>query len=295
MRGLIADPSQPASIFQEPVHPLSTTFSVPWNRVFKSKPVWAVFLSHFSNNWAAYVLLTDLPLYFKEVLGFYIKYDGVLTAIPYLAQATMFIFAGSLADILRLKFKLKTETVRKIMDASVYQNKECGRSPDNNIYISLPCVRQLNEKLRRIGFASGPNLVFKPSATLRSRLCHLKTQKPKEQKAGWVYQLPYSCGAVYLGETGHILPAIFLVAVGCVGCDTIAVVSLLSASTAFSGLCAGGFVVNLFDLCPKFAGLLFGISTTIGSIPGTTAPVLTGYLLQRLNVKLLIFQYINLY
>ncbi|VDP08225.1 unnamed protein product [Soboliphyme baturini] len=76
------------------------------------------------------------------------------------------------------------------------------RSPDNNIHISLPYVRRLSEKLRRIGSASGLNVVFKTGATLRSRLSYLKTQKPKEQEAGWVYQLPCICGAVYIGETG---------------------------------------------------------------------------------------------
>lgn len=47
--------------------------TIPWSQVGKSVPVWAVIISHFTFNWCLYVLLTGLPIYFKDVLGFDMK------------------------------------------------------------------------------------------------------------------------------------------------------------------------------------------------------------------------------
>lgn len=39
---------------------------IPWRSIFKSLPVWAITVSHFSENWGFYTLLTQLPKFMKS-------------------------------------------------------------------------------------------------------------------------------------------------------------------------------------------------------------------------------------
>jgi MFS transporter, ACS family, solute carrier family 17 (sodium-dependent inorganic phosphate cotransporter), other len=40
------------------------TKPIPWKQIFLSLPVWAVVVAHFAQNWGAYTLLTQTPLFF---------------------------------------------------------------------------------------------------------------------------------------------------------------------------------------------------------------------------------------
>ena len=46
---------------------------IPWRAILTSGPLWAIVVAHFSYNWTFYTLLTLLPTYMKEVLGFSIQ------------------------------------------------------------------------------------------------------------------------------------------------------------------------------------------------------------------------------
>ena len=43
--------------------------SIPWCSILTSTPVWAIAASHVTQNFGFYVLLTELPTYLKNVLG----------------------------------------------------------------------------------------------------------------------------------------------------------------------------------------------------------------------------------
>lgn len=43
----------------------SKQLRVPWRAILTSAPVWAIVISHFSENWGFYTLLTQLPKYLK--------------------------------------------------------------------------------------------------------------------------------------------------------------------------------------------------------------------------------------
>lgn len=43
----------------------SSKLQVPWKSILRSAPVWAIVVSHFSENWGFYTLLTQLPKYLK--------------------------------------------------------------------------------------------------------------------------------------------------------------------------------------------------------------------------------------
>ncbi|KAF4524837.1 hypothetical protein B566_EDAN014320 [Ephemera danica] len=61
----------------------------PWKRFVTSLPIWAIMLAHFSENWGFYTLLTELPTFMKDVLGFDLKDAGLLSALPYLVMGTV--------------------------------------------------------------------------------------------------------------------------------------------------------------------------------------------------------------
>jgi len=50
-----------------------TTDYIPWTSILKSLPLWAIVVAHFSYNWTFYTLLTLLPTYMNDILGFSIQ------------------------------------------------------------------------------------------------------------------------------------------------------------------------------------------------------------------------------
>ncbi|BES99717.1 MFS transporter, ACS family, solute carrier family 17 (sodium-dependent inorganic phosphate cotransporter), other [Nesidiocoris tenuis] len=87
--------------------------NVPWKAMFKSLPVWAIIVAHFSENWGFYTLLTELPTYLDDVFGYDFLRAGLLAALPYLAMAVIVQTSGFLADWFRTSH-LTTMQVRKL-------------------------------------------------------------------------------------------------------------------------------------------------------------------------------------
>lgn len=85
----------------------------PWLEIFKSVPNWAIIVAHFCQNWLWYMLLTDLPLYFQQILNFDIQENGILSALPFVCAFVFHLTAGFVADHLR-KHHLTTTSVRRI-------------------------------------------------------------------------------------------------------------------------------------------------------------------------------------
>ncbi|XP_037549458.1 sialin [Nematolebias whitei] len=77
--------------------------------------------------------------------------------------------------------------------------------------------------------------------------------------------------------TGLLLPAVFLVPVGYVGCSHILTATFLTLSTSLGGTSSAGVFMNQIDIAPRYAGFLLGITNTFGTIPGVMAPIVTGY------------------
>lgn len=73
---------------------------VPWARLLSEPATWAIIIAHFCTTWGYFVLLTWLPTYFNQQLGFDLAASSFLSIVPWLA---MFIFAnigGTIADYL---------------------------------------------------------------------------------------------------------------------------------------------------------------------------------------------------
>ena len=90
-----------------------------------------------------------------------------------------------------------------------------------------------------------------------------------------LFSNPPSC------STGNIGPAILLIATGFVPCTSAYLaIGVLSLATGCIGFQFPGALVNHVDIAPPFAGVLFGISNTVATIPGFISP----YVVKRLTV-----------
>ncbi|XP_055959203.1 sialin [Patella vulgata] len=74
--------------------------------------------------------------------------------------------------------------------------------------------------------------------------------------------------------TGEIIPAGLMIGTGFMGCNqstyAVALLTLGVTMTGFQN--GGGFLVNFNDIAPQYAGIIFGISNTLATIPGIIAP-----------------------
>ncbi|XP_071942007.1 sialin-like [Antedon mediterranea] len=88
----------------------------PLLAMVKSPCLWVISISHFANNYGFYTMLTNLPAYMKNILGFDITKTGYLSAVPYLFNWLIIITGGLVADYLRFNRILSTTNTRKLFN-----------------------------------------------------------------------------------------------------------------------------------------------------------------------------------
>ena len=71
--------------------------------------------------------------------------------------------------------------------------------------VVIPYVAELSERVRRVCKDYNIRTAFKSASTLRTALVRVKDPIPMEKKSGVVYEVPCSCGKVYIGETKRTL------------------------------------------------------------------------------------------
>jgi sugar phosphate permease len=91
--------------------------TIPWFKLFTSFPVLAVVVAHTTHNWLFYTMLTWMPSYLNQVLGFDVENSGAVSVMPYLACFACSMISGVIADKLT-KSGMKVERVRKVMQFS---------------------------------------------------------------------------------------------------------------------------------------------------------------------------------
>ncbi|KAM0064151.1 putative ABC-type phosphate transporter [Helianthus debilis subsp. tardiflorus] len=90
--------------------------SIPWGLILSKAPVWALITCHFCHNWGTFILLTWMPTYYNQVLGFNLTESGLFCVLPWLTMAFSANLGGWIADTLVSKGWSVT-TVRKVMQS----------------------------------------------------------------------------------------------------------------------------------------------------------------------------------
>ena len=79
-----------------------------------------------------------------------------------------------------------------------------------------------------------------------------------------------------------------MIATGYVPCEqTTIAVAVLSIAVGLNGLHFTGALVNHVDIAPPFAGVLFGISNTMATIPGFVAPYVVKVVTRNVSIYFL--------
>ncbi|CAL4233266.1 unnamed protein product, partial [Meganyctiphanes norvegica] len=86
---------------------------VPWKSLLTSMPFWAIIVAGVGDSWGFYVLLTDLPLYMKEMLHMDFSSNALLSSMPFVGLMSFGLLVGFIGDFLSQRGYISTTFVRK--------------------------------------------------------------------------------------------------------------------------------------------------------------------------------------
>ncbi|XP_066953297.1 sialin-like [Macrobrachium rosenbergii] len=90
---------------------------IPWREVFTNLPVWAILSACAGTGWGISLLFAQLPTYMKNVLGFSIRSNGAISAVPFLCRYIGGITWSSLSAWLITRKYISLRTSRRVFGA----------------------------------------------------------------------------------------------------------------------------------------------------------------------------------
>ncbi|XP_046991856.1 putative inorganic phosphate cotransporter [Schistocerca americana] len=92
-------------------------FPTPWVSIFTSLPVFALIVVTMTQNWGMDTLFTELPTYFSNFLGFDIASNGLLSALPYIANIVLSVACSWIVNSVEKKQVLSRGALRKVINS----------------------------------------------------------------------------------------------------------------------------------------------------------------------------------
>lgn len=86
---------------------------IPWLKILKSVPFWALLITQIGNDWAFYTIVNDLPTFFATILHIQVEKNGFLSSFPYLLQTAVGCTVAYVTDMLMRKKVTTVNFVRK--------------------------------------------------------------------------------------------------------------------------------------------------------------------------------------
>lgn len=90
---------------------------VPWTSIFKSLPAWSIGVTTFGRIWVHYTFIMSGPMYMKNILGFDIQTNGVMSGTPFLCSYLSSVVFCYIADYLVKRDHMSLTNVRKVFTA----------------------------------------------------------------------------------------------------------------------------------------------------------------------------------
>ncbi|KAJ8929842.1 hypothetical protein NQ314_017446 [Rhamnusium bicolor] len=97
--------------------PSTHKIPTPWKSIITSLPFLAILVAHSGQNWGFWTLLTEIPSFMEEILGFKIASNSYLSALPYFVQWIMGLAMSPIADLLIMRNVLSTGSSRKLFNS----------------------------------------------------------------------------------------------------------------------------------------------------------------------------------
>ena len=129
---------------------------VPWGRLLRMKPVWAIIINHTTTTWSLYLMLTWMPSYFRDVQGLAIAKSGLFSALPWLTAMITGPLIGQFADRWLARGASLT-TVRRTMQVTAMLGIAAGmltasQVTDANTALFVLCVTMAFYSFASSGF-----------------------------------------------------------------------------------------------------------------------------------------------
>ncbi len=130
---------------------------VPWGKLLRLKPVWAIAINHTTTTWSLYLMLTWMPSYFRDVQHLAIAKSGLFSALPWLTAMVTGPLIGQFADRWVARGASLT-TVRKTMQVTSMLGVAGGmltasQVADANTALLVLCVTMAFYSFSSSGFA----------------------------------------------------------------------------------------------------------------------------------------------
>ncbi|XP_046640794.1 putative inorganic phosphate cotransporter isoform X1 [Daphnia pulicaria] len=110
---------------------------VPWMAIIKSPPCWALLSATLGYNWAFYMLLTELPIYMRNIMHFDLKSNSMLSALPWLLMWIFSIVVAKIADMVVKRQWVSINITRKTFNTIAF----CGPALCLTIVSFIGCDR----------------------------------------------------------------------------------------------------------------------------------------------------------
>ena len=88
---------------------------IPWKTLLTHPIAVVMYYTHFTNNWAFYTLLTELPTYLNDELDYDLSSAGIISVTPYIGQFLFCSLGGIVTDILIKRKILTVGLARKLL------------------------------------------------------------------------------------------------------------------------------------------------------------------------------------
>ncbi|KAK4878517.1 hypothetical protein RN001_011023 [Aquatica leii] len=88
--------------------------TVPWGKILRSMPAWSIGITTFGRIWVHYTFIIPGPKYMKNILGFSIEKNGLLSGAPFVCSYVASVFFCYMADKLVNNHLMSLTNVRKL-------------------------------------------------------------------------------------------------------------------------------------------------------------------------------------
>lgn len=92
--------------------------STPFKAILTSVPVWAIIISQTGMDFSFYVMTTDLPKYFSDVMRFDVEKNGLYNSLPQMLNFFSAMGFGLISDICINKEYLSVRNTRRVFTST---------------------------------------------------------------------------------------------------------------------------------------------------------------------------------
>lgn len=97
-------------------HRLELARRTPWNSFFTHPVSLTLFINSWAFGWIGFTLLSEMPSFLTDELGFNLSSAGVMCVFPYLALFLSTVVFGKLFNYLQDEYDVPTDTIRQMAE-----------------------------------------------------------------------------------------------------------------------------------------------------------------------------------